>query len=197
MPELRAAKDGDGKAGAARNSYADQIKELHKLKVKTTEDIAAEEIAASGAAGAAAAAAANADTDTANAGTSAAAAAAADESDAAPTIASSGRGDDEPSACLTGSDASRATENAEPSEGANQASSLAGAGSAEEEVAEQLQRENACESVAAAAAAAGGREAGKEVQEEDDVLMYFAVAISLAIAGILIRKGLRYLGLVL
>eukprot|EP00904_Undaria_pinnatifida_P003917 jgi/Undpi1/13526/HiC_scaffold_8.g03185.m1 len=187
-PEGSAEGGGGGKAGSGANHYADQIKELHKLKVKTADEIAAESPALPSAAAA-----------DASGEEAAAAAAVAGERSASTTNGTSG-------GIGVVSDAAAVAKPPEAAEfgGSSVVSAAAVAGGCSSRTSPGP--ENASDAAVAAAAAAviagsavrevrAGEEEEGAVKTErgDDVLSFVAIAIALAMLGILIRKGLRYL----
>ncbi|CAM9524867.1 unnamed protein product [Laminaria digitata] len=186
LPPLRPEGQGGGTgARSGANHYADQIKELHKLKAKTAQEIAAESPVPP-----TRAAAATTTTRHAGNGIDAPVAAAATAAAAAAAAAAAGTGGDERST-PGGTSGGRGvvSEAAEPSRaspGLDNASDAAAAPAA----------------VVSGSAARAGEGEGEEGEVEggemkteqgDDVLSFVAIAVALAIVAILVRKVLRYL----
>ncbi|CAM9152461.1 unnamed protein product [Scytosiphon promiscuus] len=168
-----AVESKEWKCHKCGSSYADQIKELHKLKAKTAEEVAAESPASPGAG-------ATGDSASGNGG-------AAGGADAKATTAggAGASGDDigGETSCVSGTTAVAAASSSPQGGDASRASPgdvrTGGALERGGEGVQQQQQGRGQESVASAP------------EREDDMLSFFAVAIALAIVGILVRKALR------
>ncbi|CAM9401979.1 unnamed protein product, partial [Hapterophycus canaliculatus] len=177
LPELRPKGEGASGGGGGKSSYADQIKELHKLKAKTAAEVAAESMASPGTAAAAAATAS--DSPDREGGDKGGADAKATTAGGAGTAGSERIGESgsaSETAAVAGAPVGAGdADEASPADGDE---SPGGAVENEEEGATQQPRQ--------------GRESAPSAAErEDDMLSFFAVAIALAIVGILVRKALR------
>ncbi|CAM9502543.1 unnamed protein product [Ectocarpus sp. 4 AP-2014] len=161
LPELR--PKGESGGASSRSSYADQIKELHKLKAKTADEVAAESPVSA-----------------------AAAAAASDDREPGTTVAQASgekRGGigaiSETTATTAPSSPRLRSVGGAPADGGGDPTpspaNARGASEVEGDGGQQQQQES--------------RE--DDLGREDDVLSFVAVAIALAIVGILVRKVLR------
>lgn len=184
LPELRPKGEGDGasSSGTGKSSYADQIKELHKLKAKTAGEVAAESAASPGTAATAISSseAPGGETDVKVATAGSAGATSSERS------GESGGGSDTTVVAGVPSSPRLRSVGGAPAEGGN-ASSASPAdgdethgGEGEHGVQQQQQQRQEQEAVVSAP------------EREDDMLSFFAVAIALAIVGILVRKALRH-----
>lgn len=179
LPELR--PKGESGGASSRSSYADQIKELHKLKAKTADEVAAESPVAA-----------------------AAAAAASDDREPGTTVSESPSGKiastkKEAEVIAQASGEKRGEIGAMSETTAATAPSsprLRSVGGAPVEGGGDLTPSPANARGASEVEGDGGQQQQQESREddlgrEDDVLSFVAVAIALAIVGILVRKALR------
>lgn len=182
LPELR-PKDS---SGGASSTYADQIRELHKLKAKTAEEIAAESPAAPGAD--AAAARGGGDPGTAGDAASGNHTAGGAAAEATASAESSGeRGGAAGGGAVTTAGAPSSPRlrsvGGAPAEGGGDSTTA------------PPDNDDACTGPRAGGAGSGEQQEAAGVADspdrEDDLLSFFAVAIALAIVGILIRKIYR------
>eukprot|EP00903_Cladosiphon_okamuranus_P006195 g6092.t1 len=200
LPELRPNGGGGGGGGGPSSNYADQIRELHKLKAKTAAEVAAESpIARSGAAedpvtasdttvGGGAAAGTRVSTpepssERGEAGSAGSAAAAATTTTTSTTVVapSSPRLRSVGGAPAEGGGGSTTEPPVDDDDrSCSSAGTGGGVGSGGQPQHQQQQQE---EETALA---------GENRDREDDLLSFFAVAIALAIVGILVRKIYRF-----
>ncbi|CAM9389619.1 unnamed protein product [Ectocarpus sp. 6 AP-2014] len=181
LPELR--PKGESGGASSRSSYADQIKELHKLKAKTADEVAAESPVA-----AAAAAAASDDREPGTSVSESPSGKIASTRKEAEVIAQASgekRGGigaiSETTATTAPSSPRLRSGGGAPAEGGGDPTpSPANARGASEVEGNQGQQQQQQQE---------SRE--DDLGREDDVLSFVAIAIALAIVGILVRKALR------
>eukprot|EP00752_Nemacystus_decipiens_P014644 g13041.t1 len=195
LPELR--PKGSGGGGGASSSYADQIRELHKLKAKTAEEVTAESPAPPAADAGAASAAAGAGGDPGTAiNTSDGGAETtvnAESSGVRGGAGSTGRAaaaPPPPATVVAPSSPRLRSAGGAPAEGGRDSTAKHPSGDGDP----------ACTGEGTGSGGVGSREQQRQQEasladnpeREDDLLSFFAVVIALAIVGILIRKIYRF-----